>query len=105
MRFLPDYEDAFDEIWGEVEELSLGDHDVLISHYPYTGESDGERGDRFSWLRPDPATNRTLIHGHTHSSGKVTRHEGLLQISVGVDAWDFAPVSEEQVLEIIEQEG
>ncbi len=103
-RFLPDYEDAFQEIRSEVESIEVAGHDVFISHYPYTGESHDDRGDRFSWLRPDPSHGKILIHGHTHAAGKVTRHEGLLQISVGVDAWGFAPVSEDEIREIIDRE-
>ena len=102
-RFLPDYEDAFQEIWDEVSETTVGEHDVLISHYPYTGESHDDRGDRYTHLRP-VNTGQILVHGHTHARSVVTRHEGTLQVSVGVDAWDFGPVSEDQVLEVIERE-
>lgn len=102
-RFLPDYEDAFQEIRSEVESIEIGGEEVLISHYPYTGESDGDRPDRYSWLRPDPSRGLPLIHGHTHASEKISFHEGLLQISVGVDAWDYAPVSEDQIKEIIDE--
>ena len=102
-RFLPDYEDAFDEIWDEVSRLEIAGREVLISHYPYTGESSSDRGDRYSWLRPDPSEGLPLLHGHTHAADVVSFHNGLLQISVGVDAWDFSPVPETKIKEIIDE--
>ena len=70
-----------------------------VSHFPYDGDS--HDGDRFEEARlPDEGV--PLIHGHTHSSGDplTFSSNGTPQIHVGVDAWDFRPVSQEQVLEV-----
>lgn len=68
--------------------------DVLVCHFPYTGDS--RRDGRFSGLRPDD-NGGWLIHGHTHA---VERLRGR-QIHVGVDAHAFAPVSEDWVASVI----
>jgi len=102
-RFLPDYEDAFQEIWDEVATIQIAGHEALISHYPYAGESDPERPDRHMKLRPAD-NGGLLIHGHTHAQEKVSfSANGGLQISVGVDAWNFTPVSEDQIAELISE--
>ena len=99
-KFRQDYLDVFNGIFGEVEALSLGGFPVLVSHYPYTGESFEGRPDRFSDLRP-VNEGKVLIHGHTHADSVLSRHEDTLQISVGVDARDFFPVSEETIIQLI----
>ena len=56
-------------------EIELGGERVTLSHLPYEGDSHGE--DRFvSWRR-----------------GRM--------INVGVDVWDYAPVAEETLVELI----
>jgi calcineurin-like phosphoesterase family protein len=64
----------------------LGLTPVTLSHYPYVGDS--HEGDRFKDLRPVDR-GQHLVHGHVHNSWKVNDR----QINVGVDVWDFAPVS------------
>lgn len=75
--------------------------DVNLSHFPYDGDS--HDGDRFTGARL-PDDGRVLIHGHTHSTGNpVSRSKaGTLQIHVGVDAWGFRPVSEDEVIDLIQ---
>ena len=42
-----------------------------------------------------------LLHGHTHSKEKITlTKNGTIQIHVGVDAHNFWPISEQQVIEL-----
>lgn len=75
---------------------------VNMSHFPYDGDS--HDGDRFTEARlKDDGT--VLIHGHTHSSGSpVSRSKaGTLQIHVGVDAWGYRPVSEDEVINLIQE--
>lgn len=102
-RFRGDYEDAGFEILDEIEFVPIYDQIFKASHYPYSGDS--HDGDRFEKIRAtDDGT--PIIHGHTHAEGKVTRSaKGTLQISVGVDAWGFRPVSEEEVFDIYASEG
>lgn len=60
--------------------------DVLLSHYPYSG--DHTTLERYTQYRL-PNEGRWLLHGHTHSP---STGEGR-QIHVGIDAWDLSPVS------------
>lgn len=100
-RFLPDYLEAFDVVWPEVASGWIDEkHNVQLSHYPYTGESLAGRPDRYTELRP-VNDGRVLIHGHTHANDVVSFDNDTLMISVGVDAWDFHPVSEHAISEII----
>lgn len=65
------------------------------SHYPYAGDSqDGP--DRYTERRPADEGG-WLLHGHVHHQWRVNGR----QINVGVDVWDFAPVSAETLLGII----
>lgn len=73
---------VFQEIAGEK---------VMLSHFPY--EVDHVPAARFmEWRLRDEG--RWLLHGHTHTSLRVT---GERQIHVGVDAWDGFPVHRDNV--------
>lgn len=64
---------------------------VMLSHFPYNGDHTPE--DRFTQYRLVDE-GLPVIHGHTHSENRVSRsNRGTLQIHVGVDAWNMAPVS------------
>lgn len=68
---------------------------VLLSHFPYEG--DHREDERFSqWRLPDEGL--WLIHGHVHHAWKV---KGRM-INVGVDQWDFWPVSLDEIVEIMQ---
>ena len=56
-----------------------------LCHYPFNDE-------RFPELCP-PNLGQWLIHGHVHDAWKVNGR----QINVGVDVWDFTPVSLDQL--------
>jgi len=77
---------------------------VQVSHFPYSGESDGGRADRYASSRPKPwrpgpkEPYPWLLHGHVHERWCV---EGDM-INVGVDVWDFRPVEDEVVAALIE---
>lgn len=82
--------------------LKIAGQKVNLSHYPY----------RYKWLRRlfnKPLRQeinrleddgRWLIHGHTHSSIKTKRN----MINVCVDAWNYKPVSKQQIEQIIQQQ-
>ena len=101
-RFWDDYTEVFDEIWSEVAEITLSDGtEVLLSHYPYEGDS--HDGDRFTSIRAQDE-GKILLHGHNHCAPEERfsrSSRGTLQIAVGVDANDWTPVSEDQVIEWI----
>jgi calcineurin-like phosphoesterase family protein len=83
--------------------------EVLLSHFPYTGDTPSRGQDRHLQHRLRDY-GVPIIHGHVHSPQRVTRSSvrtdwgmrtNTLQVHVGVDAWDLAPVSLEQVAAII----
>lgn len=95
-RFNADYLQVFNEVWPEVEQIALKGQMFVVSHYPYNG--DHSEHDRHTELRPvDKGV--PLIHGHTHQAQTVTRSaKGTVMISVGVDANNFTPVHEDEIL-------
>jgi calcineurin-like phosphoesterase family protein len=72
---------------------------VVLSHYPYGVEIvEGMREDRFLDRRP-PEKGLWLIHGHCHEKWKIK--VDTKEINVGVDVWDFYPVSKRTLEGII----
>ena len=63
-------------------------------HFPYS--LDPQYDLKFMQHRPHD-DGGWLLHGHIHEKW---RQHGR-QINVGVDAWDFAPVSEDSICETI----
>lgn len=76
--------------------LLIADRMVEMNHFPYSGDHTAE--DRYVEHRPVDNGN-ILMHGHVHETWRVN-HEWR-QIHVGVDAWDFAPVSLDQVTDLV----
>lgn len=66
---------------------------VLLSHFPYAGDShDEDRYEQFR-LRDEGVP---LLHGHVHEAFRERRTAtGTWGINVGVDHWDYRPVSAE----------
>lgn len=95
------YLSAFDEIIGGVGcAINLrGGVRVGLSHFPY--DRDLRFRSRLDEWRPEDRGD-WLLHGHAH--GGLGPVHGR-QIDVGVDCWDFTPVSWEQILGIIEGAG
>lgn len=90
------YVDAGFMILPEQSEMTLNNGTkVLLCHFPYDGDSHDE--DRYAEARPADAGG-WLLHGHTHSKERVRGR----QIHVGVDAWNFAPVNEEEIMAVID---
>ena len=99
-RFYVDYAEVFDDIADEVTEFQFNSGEVVsLSHYPYVGDS--HDGDRFTHIRGvDEGVPR--VHGHNHCQPDERESftpNGTPQLAVGVDAWGFAPVPENEVLE------
>lgn len=73
----------------------IGDHEVLMSHFPYTADHTVEpRATQFR-LRDEGAI---LLAGHTHKSEKV---HGPRQINLSLEAWGLKPATEAEVLDVI----
>lgn len=77
----------------------IDNQSVFLSHFPYNGEG-GDRGDiRYpEWRLPD--FGHWLLHGHTHMEDQ--RRHGK-QIHVGLDAWDFTPVTTAQIIDLMRE--
>lgn len=95
------YEEVFQMVINSNHAYVLEDGTyVNLSHFPYDGDSHG--GDRYRSARIADDGETILIHGHTHMDQIISHSEkGALQIHVGVDAWDYTPVSEDQILALI----
>ena len=77
----------------DINSFSLGGNRIVISHYPYNDF-------RFKQLSPVDCGD-WLIHGHCHlNSPKI----GDRMINVGCMHWDYFPVSQNQISEIINNE-
>jgi calcineurin-like phosphoesterase family protein len=87
-------EAGFDEILHGAVETTLGGRDILCSHFPYRGDSHDE--ERFLEHRPAD-TGKVLLHGHVHDRWRACDR----QINVGVDVWDYRPVSDDEILAVI----
>jgi calcineurin-like phosphoesterase family protein len=89
------YLDAgFDEICQGAVPLDVGGVRVRACHFPYAGDSHDH--DRFVDHRPVD-DGSWLLHGHVHERWKVSDH----MINVGVDVWDYAPVPERAIADIL----
>lgn len=75
--------------------------DTILSHLPPAECGDHTSEMRYEQFRPDyPPDDTYMLVGHVHEAWKV---HGRV-INVGVDQWDYAPVSADQLLKIM-QEG
>ena len=91
------YLDAgFAEVRQGTIDVEVGAHRVRAGHFPYEGDSHDE--DRFTSYRPED-DGCWLLHGHVHDRW---RQRGRM-INVGVDAWDHRPVSEDDVVALIDR--
>lgn len=72
----------------------VGGQEVVLSHLPAVG--DHQEVDRYVAQRPDPGP-LPLVHGHVHHLWKVRGR----QVNVGVDVWGYAPVSEDELAEVL----
>lgn len=98
-RWMDRYRDegGFEQIVGERNTyVGLAGQRVAISHYPYAGESEPGREDRYADRRPVDV-GMWLLHGHVHDAWQVNGR----MVNVGVDAWDCAPVAAGTIAEII----
>ncbi len=74
--------------------VNIGEQRVLCHHMPYFELGDLDR--RFPEFKPHD-DGGWLLHGHVHERWKVKGR----QINVGVDVWDFYPVSVDEIVKLI----
>ena len=79
----------------------LGPYLVDMSHYPYCNDME-ELGyeDKFAARRPKD-NGRWLLHGHCHTAWRIKGR----QFNVGVDVNNYAPISQEEIIEAIKAEA
>lgn len=88
--------------WGfekvHLEPFIMFETGILMSHCPSTDAEDP----RYEEYRPDPAIYNVLLHGHVHERWKTKYNvRGGLMINVGVDPWNYAPVSLPEIRDLI----
>lgn len=99
------YGDVF-EIHDPIVDFSAYIPGTIISHFPWWGSysdhaEDVGREERYRpWhpVRENYPEGTVVIHGHTHSTERVSDHA----VHVGVDAWPDGPVSIDVVAEMVE---
>ncbi|MCK9567411.1 metallophosphoesterase family protein [Candidatus Pacearchaeota archaeon] len=76
--------------------MSIAGVTCRVCHYPY----DGLRGaiDNYVTRRPQRNPGEILLHGHSHSTEKIT---GRQSISVGVDAWNYGPALYGEIAKLV----
>lgn len=77
---------GFDEVHQGQVALEVGGRQVLACHFPYHGDSHDH--DRYLDARPVDE-GQWLLHGHVHERWRQRDR----MINVGVDVWDYRPVS------------
>ena len=91
---------GFTEIFQEVQ-LKIVGHRLLLSHFPYKPSPEQLTEDlRYLDRRPDNKGS-WLLHGHRHSNKETCVRSNM--IDVGVDAWNYFPVSLQQIESILGQ--
>lgn len=96
---------AYDEVFDSVQPFArrkLAGRNLWLSHFPWRGGGDHTAVERFDTVRLNDDGVSWLLHGHTHSNQRVDRARRMIQ--VGVDAWDFEPVSIHTIEDIVREE-
>jgi calcineurin-like phosphoesterase family protein len=96
-RFWSVYEAAGWEIMPEQLEHEIGGHAVMVSHFPYVGDSQ-PGPDRYTANRPADH-GLPIVHGHVHTDFA----ERGRQFNVGVDVRGYAPVPEAEIIDWLER--
>lgn len=106
-KWIQKYQDYGFEILPERFVLDIpGVGTFNLCHHPYAGPYELEGGnDKYANWRPKD-DGRILLCGHVHEKWKTRRSpNGTLMINVGVDVWDFKPVSLDEIVTLIVAES
>jgi len=95
------YETAGFTVYDELV-MKIAGHKVRLSHYPYAlpwhKRLFAFKSElRYMERRPPRIKGEYLIHGHTHMKYR----EADTRVHVGVDAWDYYPVSAREIESIL----
>ena len=96
---------GFAGILDDIEEIIMpGIGHINICHYPFRGQNRDKDFRQFDAQPEDVGV--PLIHGHTHSSEALSFSDsGTPMVHVGVDAWDYRPVSEWEIKSLLDSTG
>lgn len=83
------------------KDMSFGGKVFRMSHYPFIPSNPGPYDTKYLDRRPSREGCDWLLCGHVHEKWKILEN----QINVGVDVWDFKPISIDTILEITSQFG
>jgi calcineurin-like phosphoesterase family protein len=98
------YEAVFQSVrfWRDVTTVPLdnGNREFRVSHFPY----EGDHTEKVRHMSERPIdVGMPLIHGHVHTKDMLTfSARNTPQIHVGMDAWNYFPVAEAQVLDVLD---
>ena len=70
---------------------------VKLNHLPYNDPNFDDK--RYSHLKPKPSGEKYLFHGHVHTTWKKRGN----MINLGVDQWNYKPVSIQQIIEFLNE--
>jgi calcineurin-like phosphoesterase family protein len=106
-RWVDEYEAVGLNIMPLMTKSTLGPYRIAICHFPMSPDLHHEvkdNRDKFAQWRPvDDGTWDYLIHGHVHTDWKI--HSDGRQINVSCDVWDYAPITDEDLLQLIDEKG
>jgi calcineurin-like phosphoesterase family protein len=91
---------GFDSVHSKLE-IKIDDYNVLLSHYPYKSLIN-EYDKKFLDIMIEDK-DQWLLHGHIHNFNKNIVNENM--INVGVDLHNFSPISEIQILRLINDQN
>ena len=97
---------GFDEAYEKHSITLKNGLEINLSHYPYKQEYENDPHVRDKLLRRSMSDDgKILVCGHVHDNWKVKKGRYAKQplINVGVDVWDFKPVSEDELIKFIEE--
>jgi calcineurin-like phosphoesterase family protein len=106
-KWIQKYQDYGFEVLPEQFVLDIpGVGTFNLCHHPYAGPYELEGGnDKYMNWRPKD-DGRILLCGHVHEKWRTRRSpNGTLMINVGVDVWDFKPVSLDEIVALIVAES
>jgi len=76
-------------VWAkDFAEIKVGDQKIVLCHYAMLVWNQSHRG---AWN----------LHGHSHGNLPVDKH--ALRIDVGVDCWDYEPVSYDEIADVMSE--
>ena len=87
---------GFEETVGWNYMIQFQGQSVAMSHFPYDGGYEDGRDFSHHQIKDE---GLPLLHGHVHMGWK----QNGKMINVGVDQWSYAPVSENEILSLLEK--